>query len=159
MSIKLIYRKLNKHDLQKVSELVWRVFEEFEAPEYSDEGIENFKSFIQVEQLINNFNSGNMEFYGCLLEETLIGVISVRQFNHISLMFVDKEFHRKGIARNLFELLRNNLAIKCQGEKIITVNSSPYAVEIYQHLGFEAMDKEQIKDGIRFTPMRYEKFE
>lgn len=36
-----------------------------------------------------------------------------------------------------------------------TVNSSPYAVEIYRHLGFVPTDTEQITDGIRYTPMRY----
>ena len=152
----LIYRKLNKPDLQEVSELVWRVFNEFEAPEYSDEGIENFRKFIDVEELTNNFNSGKMQFYGCILEGNIIGVIAVRQFNHISLMFVDKEFHRKGIARNLFKLLKNKLSGSFEREKSITVNSSPYAVEIYERLGFKTVDKEQVKDGIRFTPMIYE---
>lgn len=156
MSCEMNYRKLNKSDLQEVSELVWRVFKEFEAPEYSDEGIENFRKFIDVEQLTNNYDSGIMEFHGCLLGSTIIGVIATRRFNHISLMFVDKEFHRKGIARSLFELLRNNLSDNCKDEKHITVNSSPYAVKIYECLGFKVMDKEQIKDGIRFIPMRYE---
>ena len=37
-----------------------------------------------------------------------------------------------------------------------TVNSSPYAVEVYRHLGFEEMDQEQTVNGIRFIPMKYE---
>ena len=37
----------------------------------------------------------------------------------------------------------------------ITVNSSPYAVEIYRRLGFTATDAERVTDGIRFTPMTY----
>lgn len=156
MSSELNYRKLNKSDLQEVSELVWRVFKEFEAPEYLDEGIENFRRFIEVEQLAINYDSEIMRFYGCLSEGKIIGVIAVRQFNHISLMFVDKEFHRKGIARSLFELIKSNVKNNCKDEQNITVNSSPYAVKIYECLGFKAVDKEQIKDGIIFTPMRYE---
>ena len=37
----------------------------------------------------------------------------------------------------------------------MTANSSPYAVEIYQKLGFHALSEEQKRDGIRFTPMKY----
>ncbi len=36
----------------------------------------------------------------------------------------------------------------------ITVNSSPYAVEVYHKLGFKDTAVEQISDGIRFTPMK-----
>jgi hypothetical protein len=38
--------------------------------------------------------------------------------------------------------------------KIIDVHSSPYAVHIYEKLGFVKQSEEQIKDGIRFTPLR-----
>ena len=37
----------------------------------------------------------------------------------------------------------------------ITVNSSPYAVEVYRHLGFTPTGGEQNIDGLRFTPMKY----
>lgn len=39
----------------------------------------------------------------------------------------------------------------------ITVNSSPYAAEIYHHLGFVDNAKEQITDGMRYIPMIYKK--
>ncbi len=38
---------------------------------------------------------------------------------------------------------------------VFTVNSSPYAVEIYRRLGFAPTDHEQITNGIRYTPMKY----
>ena len=54
----------------------------------------------------------------------------------------------QGIGRTLFELaLKNNTSGK------MTVNSSPYAVEIYRHFGFVNTDVEQVTNGIRFTPM------
>ena len=39
----------------------------------------------------------------------------------------------------------------------ITVNSSPYAVPVYHKLGFVDTDVEQISDGMRYTPMKYER--
>lgn len=41
----------------------------------------------------------------------------------------------------------------------ITVNSSPYAVKIYKHLGFVPTAEEQTVNGIRFTPMKYNPLE
>lgn len=37
-----------------------------------------------------------------------------------------------------------------------TVNSSPYAVEIYKRLGFAQEDAERFSpEGLRYTPMRF----
>ncbi len=35
-----------------------------------------------------------------------------------------------------------------------TVNSSPYAKEVYEHLGFVCTDTEQCVNGLRFYPMK-----
>lgn len=56
---------------------------------------------------------------------------------------------RKGIGRSLFETMR-----KDYDRQEFTVNSSPYAVEVYRHLGFKETDTEQTVNGLRFTPMR-----
>ena len=39
--------------------------------------------------------------------------------------------------------------------QVFTVNSSPYAVEFYRHLGFKTTDTQQLTDGLRYTPMRF----
>ena len=48
----------------------------------------------------------------------------------------------------------------CRREKpdlvAITVNSSPYAVPIYERLGFRQTKPEQVVDGIRIVPMAVE---
>lgn len=150
------YKKLEVSDLNEASQLVWRVFKEFVAPKYLDEGIDFFRKFIEVEHLTSNVNSGNMEFYGCLLNGKIIGVIALKNPNHISLFFVDKEFHGQGIAKHLFQLVKDKVDKSCESEKFITVNSSPYAVEMYKRLGFKALEEEQIKNGIRSTPLRYD---
>jgi len=52
-----------------------------------------------------------------------------RGTSHISLMFVDKTHHKKGIARQMFNVVIEELA-KNPTVTQITVNSSPYAVEV-----------------------------
>ena len=146
--------KLQKNDIRNALDLVWTVFEEFEAPDYSKQGIEEFGKFILYNSVIEKFDKGELYFWGCIDNDDLIGVIATRGINHISMLFVNKEYHRRGIARRLFK----TVVERCKGESNIsniTVNSSPYAIEVYHRLGFFDTDKELTVNGIRFTPMLY----
>ena len=78
----------------------------------------------------------------------MVGVLGRGKNAHINFFFVRKEYHRKGIGRKLFEAMLND----CD-EKRITVNTSPYAVNIYKHFGFVPTDSEQETKGIKYTPM------
>ena len=138
---------LEKNEIPAAMDLVWQVFSEFEAPEYLPEGVKTFRDFIANEDEINK-----LKIYGTFVEDSLAGIIALRGGEHICLFFVRKEHHRQGLGRSLFEFaLRDGAADK------ITVNSSPYAVEVYHKLGFADTDTEQVLNGIRFTPMVFEK--
>lgn len=146
--------KLQKNDIKNALDLVWTVFEEFEAPDYSKQGIEEFRKFISYNSIIEKFDKGELEFWGCIDNSDLIGVIATRGISHICMLFVNKEYHRRGIARSLFKTVED----RCKSQNTIskiTVNSSPYAIEVYHRLGFFDTDKEQTVGGIRFTPMAY----
>lgn len=128
--------------------LVWDVFLEFEAPDYSKKGIQTFRDFIHDEAAMNE-----LRFYGAYEKENLVGVIATRHADtHIALFFVRSNYHRRGIGRKLFEAILTN----CTANNV-TVNSSPFAVEAYHKLGFINTDTEQTIQGMRFTPMRYPK--
>ena len=87
--------------------------------------------------------------YGAFKGDKLVGVIASRsEGTHVALFFVDGIFHRQGIGTKLFQTVRKD----CHSVKM-TVNSSPYAVPIYHKLGFVDVDKEQVVNGLRFTPM------
>jgi GNAT superfamily N-acetyltransferase len=147
--------KLKKNEIKNALELVWTVFQEFESPDYSIQGIEEFRKFISYDTMLEQFETSKIVFWGCKADNELTGVISTRGMNHICLLFVKKEFHRRGIAKRLF----NTVLERCKSEKstinTITVNSSPYAVEVYHRLGFVDIEKEQTVNGMRFTPMMY----
>lgn len=139
-------RKITKDGLQEALDLVWRIFLEFEAPEYSQEGIDEFKRTIdrQAENL-------TFEIYGAYEQDELLGVIATRNEGcHISLFFVRAEYQGRHIGRRLFEHI-----VPFCGCSFLTVNSSPYAVTIYRKLGFIDTAAEQITNGIRYIPMRY----
>lgn len=152
---KFQFRKLDKRDFCEASNLVWNVFNEFEVPDYSSQGILTFKEFIKPENLYKNNETGSMNFWGCFDEQKLVGIIALRGDRHISLLFVMKEYQHKGIATKLFNELKSEVITSNPNTEFITVNSSPFAVKVYEQLGFIAINKELIQDGIRFTPMKY----
>src|SRR5574344_2638773 len=124
-------------------DLALEVFMEYEAPVYSQEGIDEFKSFIDA----NRVNS-KLSFYGAYEVAELVGMIAIRDYQHISLFFIKTAYQRKGIGRLIFNRVREDYE-----KQIFTVNSSPYAVDIYKRLGFMPISAERITNGIKYTPM------
>lgn len=145
--------KLSEKHIKSALSLVWEVFDEFESPDYEHEGIEEFKKFIEYNSIMEMYEKGQIKFWGSLDKDKLTGIIAMLNENHISLLFVRKEYHKKGIAKELVNTIKD--LCKSQNYKSITVNSSPYAADAYHHLGFEYTDNEKILNGIRFIPMIY----
>ena len=139
-------RRLASEEIPQALALCWQVFLEFEAPEYPPEGIAAFRASLDDEERVRKLN-----FYGAFDGEKLVGVLCVRAPQHIGGFFVDAAYHRRGIGRRLFDAMRQDYT-----QQVFTVNSSPYALEVYRHLGFVPTDEEQITDGLRYTPMRFE---
>lgn len=139
-------RRLSPEEIPAALALCWQVFLEFEAPEYSQEGIDAFRASLDDKE-----RTRSLKFYGAFDGDVLIGTLCMRAPQHIGGFFVKAEYHRRGIGRQLFEAMRLDYE-----EQVFTVHSSPYAVEIYRHLGFIPTGTEQIADGIRYTPMRFE---
>lgn len=131
--------------MKEAFELVWEVFLEFEAPDYTEEGIKEFEKTINDSSWVKD-----RDFYGAFdNNDKIIGVIATKDLTHIALFFVDGKYHRKGIGRKLYnkvELLND--------KGFFTVNSSLYAHVVYKHLGFKDTDKKQCVNGLKFFPMR-----
>ena len=143
-------KNLQAEQLAEALSLVWEVFCRFEAPEYSEEGITEFKNFLNNEEEI-----GKLDFYGAFDKASdIVGVLAMRKPSHISLFFVKAEYHRQGIGRQLFEKILCDY--QPQGIGVFTVNSSHYAVEVYRKLGFKLTGNECITNGRRYTPMKME---
>lgn len=151
-------RLLEGRDIDEAMQLVRDVFNEFEAPEYSRQGIDEFHSFIEPEAITAKMNHKELMLWGGYESGLLTGLIAVRAraeagcYDHICLLFVKKEYHLRGIARRLFAEAKK--ACAKSGAAYITVNSSPYAQEAYRRLGFTDAGGEQTVNGIRFFPMK-----
>ena len=141
--IKLI---LTHKNINEVIQLIKQTFLEFVAPDYDESGIKNFFKFAEDEDLLKQ-----LVLYAALHNNKITGILAVDdKLNHICLFFVDKDFQNTGIGTALFKRFFNEST-----PKAVTVNSSPFAVKVYEKLGFTATGSRQISDGIVYIPMRY----
>ncbi len=136
---------------QDIMELAWKTFLRFESIDYAQEGIQSFNNFITDHTLYKMFVSGIYQVAIALEGEKLVGMISLRDITHISLLFVDEQYHLKGIGKKLIDFMAVFLSEK--GKSRMTVNAAPYAIGFYHKLGFVDTGLEKVSDGIRYTPM------
>jgi GNAT superfamily N-acetyltransferase len=146
-----IDRLETRESIEEAFDLVKRVFDQFVAPDFSQEGVREFFSLVTPEFLTSLPASGGFAL-GALEGNTLVGMIAVRNMNHIALFFVERAYQKKGIGRKLF--LEAARMVRAQGADSIDVHSSPFAVPCYKALGFSATSSELVEKGIRYTPMR-----
>lgn len=139
-------------DWDKAMELAWKTFLVFEAPVYKPEGIRSFHDFISDDMLHRMFLTGSYQMFVAFSDGEMRGMITLRGGGHISLLFVDEDYQRRGIGRALIGTLATYMKEE-MGLNRMTVNASPYGVAFYHRLGFEDLGPEQEKDGIRYTPM------
>ena len=145
-------RFLNRDEWEDAMGLAWRTFLEFEGDVYPPQGVRSFEDFITDPALNRMFVMGAYQVMGAYHGKQMVGIVSLRNDRHISLLFVDKNYHRRGIGRALISALAE-YAKKEMGQKLLTVNASPYGVEFYHRLGFKDLGPERQQDGIIFTPM------
>lgn len=132
--------------------MIWRTFLKFEGKEYTREGIKNFFDFITDDDLHAAFLRGEYRLMVALDGETVIGAGSIRSRNHLSLLFVEEAYHRRGVGRAILMKLCDYLE-KEAGERFMSLKAAPYAVDFYRKLGFMVIRPEEEYSGIRVTSM------
>lgn len=86
-------RRLDEQEIRDACRLIWTVFLQFEAPEYSQEGIESFRASLEDRERLRS-----MAFYGAFDGDRLVGTLCMREPQHISGFFVDARYQRRGLA-------------------------------------------------------------
>jgi len=155
-----LMKEVDSKDIKQAIDLVINVFTEFVAPDYSDQGKNAFENYLKnkYEEISCGSifeNSGGRYIFACYQEGKIVGVIATKNHHsRISLMFVDKQYHKSGVSKHMFNFVLEK--VKQIGViPQITVSSSPYAVKVYEHLGFMKTGDQQETDGIIFIPMIY----
>lgn len=147
-------RSAYRDEWQDAMALAWKTFLRFEADVYSPEGVKNFENFITDSTLYRMFVMGTYQLFVAVDQGSVVGMITLRDLTHISLLFVDEKYHRQGIGRALMKYLTNYLLTEIGADRV-TVNASPYGVGFYHKLGFRDIRPEEMRDGIIYTPMEF----
>jgi len=134
-----------------VLDLVMRGFDRFVRSDFSAQGVDEFSSAAE------SFVVGHAPGHRVTLlrqDGALVGMVDVRDDSHISLFFVDPDTIGRGLGRTL--LASVEARSREAGIRALSVNSSPWAVPVYERLGFLATAPEAEVNGIRFVAMTKE---
>ena len=148
----LTIRWARENEWAPAMKMIWRTFLKFEGKDYTREGIKNFFDFITDDDLYVAFLKGRYQMMVALDGDEVVGAGSLRNRNHLSLLFVDEKYHRRGVGSAILNRLCDYLAREA-GERFISVKAAPYAVGFYKKLGFYVVRPEQEYSGIRVTEM------
>lgn len=90
MGIPYEIRSAYREEWEDAMSLAWRTFMRFEADVYSPEGVKNFENFITDSTLYRMFVMGAYQMFVALDGKKLVGMLTLRDRVHISLLFVDE---------------------------------------------------------------------
>ena len=129
---------------REVCDLVIRVFNEFVAAQYSQEGVQEFLKYVEPDELKNRCQTNDFVLIA-KTQDRIVGMIEIVDHKHISLFYTDKQFQGRGIGK---ELLKKSLELCFEHNpelSEISVNSSPNAVTAYQESRFSAVSPNRQK--------------
>ncbi|TFG71934.1 MAG: GNAT family N-acetyltransferase [Anaerolineales bacterium] len=153
MNHKIRINPIQPANIQEAMDLVRRVFLSSVASEYSSQGIDEFFGYANAESMRKRLGAHDFAL-AAYLADKIVGLIEVRNNDHISLLFVDDPYQHEGIGRALCQHAIGICKENGPAIQSITVNASPNAVTAYRHIGFLPMEEEQLVNGIRYIPMR-----
>ena len=143
--------KAKIEDIEEISDLAKRIYLKYNSKIDSEDGINNILSFMSKENIRLRFYAEGSLILIAKDNNNIIGIIEFRNFEHISLFFVDDKYFKLGIGKSLFEEAKNIL-----GFEKYSVNASEYALEFYNKLGFVQISNSiKIECGVHFYPMIY----
>lgn len=139
-------------DIPSALDLAWRMFVKYDSPDYGAEHTERMRKAID-DRLKDLSIYTQRLLLVALADGKVVGMIETYGTNRISLLFVESEYQRKGIATALMSKIASEL--KMRGYDKIVLNSSPHGLPFYKRFGFVVVEEEKNPDTPWKTPMSY----
>lgn len=146
----LVVEEFNPSEVNEIYNLIRETFDEFVGKDYSLQGQNTFYDFIEPEKIVSRFQDGNLILVG-KIDHEIVGMIEVRDNNHICLFFVGKDYQGQSIGKRLLQSAVESVKGKTTS---LEANASPYSEKIYFALGFKKVGELEERDGIKFVPMK-----
>jgi GNAT superfamily N-acetyltransferase len=150
----MLIRPLGNDDIYAVASLFQSSAREYFVDPSNPDALDWFFAE-NDEEAFRRYVAKGCSYHVAFAGETLAGFVAVRDTTHLFHLFVDKRWHRQGVATRLWDVAR--AAAQAGGNPgYFTVNASPNALPVYEALGFAAAGPQQCVKGLHFTPMRLE---
>ena len=149
----MLIRPLAVTDIPAVAALLRELAREFIVHQSSPEGAATFLAE-NNEMGVRGFLARGHVYHVAVVGGELAGFVAVRDRSHLFHLFVGKRWHRRGLARALWDTARA-AALAAGGDGAFTVNSSNFAVPVYEAFGFVRVGPTQCAKGLYFNPMRF----
>lgn len=144
-------RPIEDRDVPAVARLLQVLAREFIVNESTPEGASTFLRE-NDEAAIGRYIEQGHVYHVAESDGEIAGFIAIRDRAHLFHMFVAAKWQRQGVARKLWETARQ-AAIDAGGCGNFTVNSSNFAVPVYEAMGFVRTAPMQSLKGLFFNPM------
>ena len=145
-------RWARQEEWPEIMDMVWNTFLRFDGQDCTMEGKKSFGDFIADPALFDSFLAGKYQMLIALDEGKVVGAASLRNINHLSLLFVHEDYQLMGIGSSLLAVLCDYLKHEV-GMDYLTVDASPYAVDFYKKMGFNQLREPAMYSGVRVTSM------
>ena len=154
----------NKNDIKNLAILKQKVWSETYRGIYSDDIIDNFDYKKAEETFLNIINHERISLYVVESNDELVGYmdvgVPVRTFNdyeqEIGLLYLIKDFQRKGIGKELFYLGCSE--IKNNGYKKFFISCNKYNInarKFYEKMGGKLISEDEDNDNRRIVQVKY----
>jgi len=127
-------RLARTEDALAIGILVRRVTQRWIVPGQPPAAVGLMLSAMSARAIRAKIGSGQ-RFHLAFVDDVLVGVAAIRHDSHVFQLFVGTRHQGRGIARKLWDRLRND-AIRRAGTRVFTVNAAEGAVPVYLRFGF-----------------------
>ena len=146
----MIIREMNEQDIEAVSAICMASFSSSVAGDLPGEGVSTFAKIVSRDALRDRMTRDTVILVA-EYNERIEGVVELKEGRHISMLFVEPEFQRKGIGRKLL-----SSALNYARADIVTVRASLSSVPAYEKYGFESRGDISESSGLVYQPMEIE---
>jgi GNAT superfamily N-acetyltransferase len=145
-------RPATPRDAEAISALIMRLSPTFTLHP-DGQGAEKFFAGVTPEAIQEYLALPEYAYRVAEEEGALAGVVGVRGNSHLFHLFVDPAHQGRGLSRRLWKMAMDT-AIRAGNPGEFTVNSSLYAVPVYERYGFVPTGPRVEMHGIAFVPMK-----
>ena len=155
--MKITLRYMKPEEAKIASSIALAAFATIESNGFSSEGKAAFVNYVSANTIASRLNLGHNVIVA-VYDSKIVGMIEIRNGNHISMLFVLPEYINNGIGTKMLSYaiaqIRKERS-KANAVKQVTVHSADGSIAFYLTRGFRTIATRQERDGIGYTTMAF----